>query len=48
VADAPLAVASAIASDVLPRYFEALAPAGPQPAPLVPRATVTLVRWPFT
>ncbi len=40
--------AEAIAADVLPRYFAALAPAAaaaPRPAPGV---TVTLVRWPYT
>jgi hypothetical protein len=42
------AVAPAIVSDVLPRYFAALEPArreAPRPAPKV---TVTLVRWPYT
>jgi hypothetical protein len=42
------ATVQAIVQDVLPRYFAALEPAtsaAPKPAP---RATVTLVRWPFT
>jgi len=42
------AVANAIAGNVLPRYFEALAearPETPKPAPII---TVTLVRWPYT
>ena len=42
------AAARAIASSVLPRYFAALEPAAalaPRPAA---RATVTLVRWPYT
>jgi hypothetical protein len=42
------AVAAAIAGDVLPRYFEALAPAPPQPPRAEPKVTVTLVRWPYT
>jgi hypothetical protein len=33
---------------VLPRYFEALAPAPPAPTMVASRATVTLVRWPYT
>lgn len=42
------ATATAVVNEVLPRYFAALAPAtavvpGPEP-----RATVTLVRWPYT
>ena len=42
------AAAAAIASEVLPRYFAALAPA-PAPAPAAAATvTVTLVRWPFT
>jgi hypothetical protein len=42
------AVAAAIATDVLPRYFAALEPP-PKAAPAPdPRVTVTLVRWPFT
>ena len=40
--------AQAIASDVLPRYFAALAPARPEPANPAPAVTVTLVRWPYT
>jgi hypothetical protein len=42
------AVAVAIARDVLPRYFAGLAPAPPAAPRPAPRATVTLVRWPYT
>jgi len=42
------AFAEAIARDVLPRYFAALAPAGPKPTKRAPSVTVTLVRWPYT
>jgi hypothetical protein len=42
------AVAAAIATDVLPRYFAAVEPARPVAAVSDPRVTVTLVRWPFT
>jgi hypothetical protein len=42
------AVAAAIATDVLPRYFAALEPARPVAPASDPRVTVTLVRWPFT
>jgi hypothetical protein len=42
------AVAIAIAADVLPRYFGALRPSPPAAAATAPRATVTLVRWPYT
>ncbi|HEV8702205.1 MAG TPA: hypothetical protein VGV60_13110 [Candidatus Polarisedimenticolia bacterium] len=42
------AVAAAIADDVLPRYFAALAPARPAKREPAPRVTVTLVRWPYT
>ncbi len=42
------ALANAIVENVLPRYFAALEPA-PAPAPRpAARATVTLVRWPYT
>ena len=41
-------MAAAIAGDVLPRYFEALKPARPQPPRAEPKVTVTLVRWPYT
>ena len=44
----PPDTASAVAGDILPRYFAALTPgkpAAPRPAPEV---TVTLVRWPYT
>ena len=37
-----------IATDVLPRYFAALEPAPAAPPRPAPRATVTLVRWPYT
>jgi hypothetical protein len=40
--------ASAIAGDVLPRYFAALEPASPETPRPEPRVTVTLVRWPYT
>ncbi len=40
--------AAAIAGDILPRYFAALTPAAPQPAPPAAAVTVTLVRWPYT
>ena len=40
--------AEAIADDVLPRYFAALAPAGAAVPRPVPGVTVTLVRWPYT
>ncbi|MFI5120383.1 MAG: hypothetical protein ACHQM4_08215 [Thermoanaerobaculia bacterium] len=42
------AIAAAIVSEVLPRYFAALGPAprvAPRPDPV---ATITLVRWPYT
>lgn len=42
------AVATAIAGDVLPRYFAALERARPRPPKPAPQATVTLVRWPYT
>ena len=41
-------MAAATADDVLPRYFAALEPARPRPAPAAARVTVTLVRWPYT
>lgn len=41
-------IAETIVSDVLPRYFEALAQPKPPAPPVTPRVTVTLVRWPFT
>ena len=40
--------AAAIAGDILPRYFQALTPAAPRPAPPPAAVTVTLVRWPYT
>lgn len=40
--------AVAIAADVLPRYFAAIESTSPAPARAAPRATVTLVRWPYT
>ncbi len=42
------AAAAAIARDVLPRYFAALEPSRPAAPRPAPRATVTLVRWPYT
>ena len=47
-AQANPAFAEAIAADVLPRYFAALAPATPSPPKPKPSITVTLVRWPYT
>ncbi|HKA35903.1 MAG TPA: hypothetical protein VKH43_03735 [Thermoanaerobaculia bacterium] len=43
-----IAPAWPVATDVLPRYFAALEPAKPMPPRPTPRATVTLVRWPYT
>ena len=40
--------AAAIAADVLPHYFAALAPAPPASAAPKADVTVTLVRWPYT
>lgn len=37
-----------IATDVLPRYFAALAPARPEAPKPRPEVVVTLVRWPYT
>ena len=42
------AQASAVVAEVLPRYFTALEPARPRPAPPPASVTVTLVRWPYT
>jgi hypothetical protein len=42
------ATSEAIVSDVLPRYLAAVGPPPKLPPPKTPRATVTLVRWPFT
>lgn len=45
---AATAIAAAVVSEVLPRYFAALGPAPrgqPRPDPV---ATITLVRWPYT
>lgn len=42
------AAARGIAERVLPRYFAALEPAPPAAPRPEPRATVTLVRWPYT
>ena len=44
----PPAVASSVVTAVLPRYFAALEPAREPFAHPAPRATITLVRWPFT
>ena len=46
--DGNAAIAAAVAADALPRYFAALEPESPRPAPPPPRVTVTLVRWPYT
>lgn len=43
-----LSIAAAVADEVLPKYLAALEPAPAAPAPVAPRVTVTLVRWPFT
>jgi hypothetical protein len=40
--------ASAIALDVLPRYFRALEPAPARPPAATPQIRITLVRWPYT
>lgn len=40
--------AATITADVLPRYFAALEHARPEAPGPEPRATVTLVRWPYT
>ncbi len=40
--------APTLTEDVLPRYLAALEPARPEPPRPEPRATVTLVRWPYT
>jgi hypothetical protein len=42
------AASTAIATDVLPRYFAALQPAVPEPPSPKPQVVVTLVRWPYT
>jgi hypothetical protein len=42
------AASTAIVTDVLPRYFAALAPARPEAAKARSQVTVTLVRWPYT
>lgn len=42
------AIAAAIVSDVLPRYFAALGPAPRETPRTDPVATITLVRWPYT
>jgi hypothetical protein len=42
------AAAQAIADSVLPGYFASLEPAAPLPPRPAARATVTLVRWPYT
>jgi hypothetical protein len=45
---APPAIASAVVTHVLPRYFAALEPAKSSTQAPAPRATITLVRWPYT
>ncbi len=47
-ASAPPALANAIVGGILPRYFEALAPAPIRPPAPAASVTVTLVRWPYT
>jgi hypothetical protein len=44
----PPVQASAVVTDVLPRYFAALEAAKPRPARPDAKVTVTLVRWPYT
>jgi hypothetical protein len=46
--DGAAVAATAVVSDVLPRYFAALDKAAPRAARVEPRVTVTLVRWPYT
>jgi hypothetical protein len=46
--DSNPALAATIAADVLPRWFAALEPAAAAPSIGKARATVTVVRWPFT
>jgi hypothetical protein len=46
--DGNVAVAAAVANDVLPRYFAALQAAPARAARPAPTVTVTLVRWPYT
>lgn len=46
--DQDVAAAQAITDGVLPQYFAALEPAAPVLPRPAPRATVTLVRWPYT
>jgi hypothetical protein len=46
--DTSPAASTAIAADVLPRYFAALAPARPEAPQPKPQVVVTLVRWPYT
>ena len=47
-AEAAPAKSQAIADFVLPKYFAALEPPEPAAKAPEPRATVTLVRWPYT
>jgi hypothetical protein len=51
-AERPPVVAAAMASAVLPRYFQALEPPLPEtrpaPPPAATQVAVTLVRWPYT
>jgi hypothetical protein len=47
-ADGQALTAAAVVKEVLPRYFAALEPAAPPPPKPAARATVTLVRWPYT
>ena len=46
--DHPPTAAAAVLDEVLPRYFESLAPPRPEPPAAPPQVTVTLVRWPYT
>jgi hypothetical protein len=47
-AETGAANAAALARDVLPRYFAALAPAKPTAPAAAAQVTITLVRWPYT
>jgi hypothetical protein len=44
----PMAIAPAVAGEVLPRYLAALGPAPARRALAPPEVTVTLLRWPYT
>jgi hypothetical protein len=46
--DAPVPIANAIVTEVLPRYYAALEPSSAAPRPTDVPVTITLVRWPYT